>query len=375
MANMLSESGVTDWRVDRATRVLYRCTRKGLFIVLLLSVGSLGLAACSSKTAAHPAAAPRSSQAVSLQVFPGTLVDLTTYAAQQEGFFAQNGIKATLVPIGTATGGAAALEAGSIQVATGSPDGLLPLIAKGYGAKIISGATKQIFQLIVSKSVAIHGSYPADLAALKGKTVGVPALGTAAMVIVEAMLKQAGINPKAVTFVPVGAAATALAAIEHGGVDALSDYPPVTTTPVLSGKARLLVNLAVPGQGPPGVAGGDYVAYWAMSNYISSHSGVIAKLRRSFAQAALWLANPNNTANVRSLVHSIVGSSVPPSQVASFVKATLPTYDLASYAPSAASLWDRFDVKYGFIKKLIPISSFYSTGTPATPGDVQKLAS
>lgn len=338
------------------------------------------LAACSSnsapsKTSGSPSTSG-SGQApvtVKLQVYQGNLVNLVTYVAQDEGFFQKNGIHAQLVPIGSSVAGAAALAAGSIDVLSASPDAVLPLVAKGLPAKVIAGQTKQIFQLIINKKYKVSGTYPNNLTVLKGKTVGVTALGAASQALVEAMLSQAGIPTSDVTFVPVGAAASAVAAFTQGRVDALSYYAPTTTVPVLTGQAVVLANPAVAGEGPPGIAGADYVAEWVTSSYLSSHLSTVNKIRNAMAEASVWMRDASNLPKIVQVVKGIVGSSVPSSDLTSFTQQNLVTYDTAAYSQKSLQFWVHFDVKYKFMPSEIPLSEIYAPGTPSSFAAEQAL--
>lgn len=355
-------------------------TKRLIGAVTALAATSVLLAACSSSPASSKASGTSgtsgSSQApvtVKFQVYSGNLVNLVTYVAQDEGFFQKNGINAQLVPIGSSVAGAAALTSGSIDVLSASPDGMLPLIAKGLPAKVIAGQTKQIFELIINKKYKVSGKYPMNLAVLKGKTVGVTALGAASQALVEAMLQQAGIPASDVTFVPVGAAATAVAAFTGGRVDALSYYAPTSTVPVLDGQAVILANPAISGDGPPGIAGADYVAEWVTGSYLSSHKSTVANIRKAMAEASVWMHNAANLPKIVKVVKSIVGSSVPTSDLTSFTKQNLGTYDTAAYSEASLKFWNQFDVKYKFMSSQIPMSQIYGSGTPSDLAAEQAL--
>lgn len=349
--------------------------------IAVLAMVSVTMAACGSgaslaSTKPHGRSASRAPSAVTVkfQVYQGNLVNLVTYVATEEGFFKKNGIKAQLVPIGSSVAGAAALTAGSIDVLSASPDAVLPLVAKGLTAKVIAGQTKQIFELIINKKDKVRGKYPRDLSVLKGKTVGVTALGAASQALVEAMLKQAGIPATDVTFVPVGAAASAVAAFTQGKVDALSYYAPTTTVPVLNGQAVVLANPAKPGDGPPGIAGADYVAEWVTGSYLASHKSTVARIRKAMAEASVWMHQAANLPRVTKVVRSIVGSAVPTSDLASFTKQNLVTYDTAAYSKTSLRFWDQFDTKYNFISSEVPLSQIYAPGTPANLAAERSMA-
>lgn len=70
-----------------------------------------------------------------------------------------------------------------------------------------------------------EGSPRRDLADLRGATIGVSALGTSGYLIARAAVQAAGLDPeKDVTWLPVGVAAQAAAALDSGQVDAYASY-------------------------------------------------------------------------------------------------------------------------------------------------------
>lgn len=309
---------------------------------------------------------------VKLQVYPGTIVNLVTYVAQHEGFFAKNGINAVLVPINSSPAGAAALAGGSIDILSASPDAILPLVQKGLPVQVFAGQTKQIFELVASNTIQSTAPYPQSVRALEGKKVGVTALGSAGQALMEAMLGNAGLPSTAVTFVAVGGPATGLAAVENGLVAADLLYDPTPTAAVLSGKAHILVDLRK-GEGPSSIANTDYVGEWATKSYIVAHPKVISELRRAFAQADIWMHSSANRIAVEQIYSSVVGAAVPQNDLAAFVKANLPIAT-AGYSSTSLNAWDQFDTKYHFLSQPLTLSDIYAPGTPASLSEVRKLA-
>jgi len=64
---------------------------------------------------------------------------------------------------------------------------------------------------------------------LKGSSVGVPDLGSQAHLVLNYLLVQHGLTPWDVTPVAMGSQNAALAALERGRIDALSNFEPVVT--------------------------------------------------------------------------------------------------------------------------------------------------
>lgn len=59
------------------------------------------------------------------------------------------------------------------------------------------------------------------VADFKGRTLGVPSLGSGSVPMAQALLRQAGVDPATIPFLPIGAGAQALAAIKAGRVDGI----------------------------------------------------------------------------------------------------------------------------------------------------------
>ncbi len=384
---MNSEHGITTHgrpnvskaKGDRSVHKLHRRrgNRAAAVSFTLIGAAAALLSACGSSTGTSASAttsstAPTATSTVLLQVYPGTIVNLVTYVAQQEGFFAKNGIKAVLVPINSSPAGAAALAGGSINILSASPDAILPFVQKGLPVEVFAGQTKQIFELIVNNSVQSSAPYPQSIKALAGKKIGVTALGSAGQALMEAMLGNAGLSPSAVTFVAVGGPATGLAAVENGLVSADLLYDPTPTAAVLSGKAHILVDLRK-GEGPPSIANTDYVGEWATKSYIAGHPKVISGLRRAFAEADVWMHESANLSAVEQIYSSVVGVAVPQNDLAAFTKANLPIAT-AAYSATSLNAWNQFDTKYHFLTQPLSLSNIYSAGTPASEAAVRSLA-
>jgi NitT/TauT family transport system substrate-binding protein len=126
--------------------------------------------------------------------------------------------------------GTQALLAKSIDVAFIGPDIQINAMIKGARLKaIVSGAEGNPFLIVIRNDLAAphaESGYPAFMADLKGKRIGVPARGAAAELQFVVLAEKAGLNADDFTFVAVGAPNTAYGALISRQVDAEMSFPP-----------------------------------------------------------------------------------------------------------------------------------------------------
>jgi NitT/TauT family transport system substrate-binding protein len=190
-------------------------------------------APASAKPAASISAKPAASGSAAAKPAASGLVKLTmassTTAASQlpfwlavdGGFFQKNGLDVTLR---TVTGGSlttATLLSGEVQLVAGGGAEALSAITNGADL-VIAATTGPKFEYVFEVTKDIKD--PSDL---KGKRVGVPAIGGNADIAMHAALRYFGLDPdKDVTITATGAQNTSLAALVSGAVVGTMLSPP-----------------------------------------------------------------------------------------------------------------------------------------------------
>ena len=147
--------------------------------------------------------------------------------AEQLGYFKDEGLQ---VEISDFAGGAKALQAlvgGSADVVSGAFEHTINMQAKGQNiiAFVLQGRAPQIVLGVSTKNMPNFKS----VADLKGKKIGVTAPGSSTNMMANFVLAKAGLKPTDVSFIGVGTAAGALAAVRSGQVDAIANLDPVIT--------------------------------------------------------------------------------------------------------------------------------------------------
>jgi NitT/TauT family transport system substrate-binding protein len=161
--------------------------------------------------------APPSAPEVRVAVSSDAITLLPVHLAQALGFFRQEGLAVTLTEIKSASKTLDALHDGSANVALGTT---VPIQMAAEGRSI------QGFLVIYSTINNVLIASPAAsgevrrMADLKGRRIGVSNIGSGSQIFLNYLLAANGIRPADVNAVAIGVGAPALAAIEHGDVDA-----------------------------------------------------------------------------------------------------------------------------------------------------------
>lgn len=160
---------------------------------------------------------------VVIQDYPGTGNMLYRVAAAK-GFCEKHGLVCKLQTIPSAPLGMQGLLAKSIDAAAVPTEVLINAMVKGANVKAIaSGAQTNVFEIVTRQDLAIPNAakgYPAFMADLKGKKIGVPARGSAAELQFGLLALRANLKPEDFTFVAVGAPNTSYGALRSGQIDA-----------------------------------------------------------------------------------------------------------------------------------------------------------
>lgn len=160
-----------------------------VFIVSSFLILSVVLTGCSSQNStSSQQQKDASSPKVKVGYYGGTC-EAPIYVAFEKGFFKEQGLDVELVKVfgdvlkeGIATG-----KIDAVQV---SP-GLLKPIEQGLNIKITDGVHTGCIQAVAKKDSSIS-----SLQELKGKTIGVDAIGGVPMVLLSVELGKLGLNPK-----------------------------------------------------------------------------------------------------------------------------------------------------------------------------------
>jgi sulfonate transport system substrate-binding protein len=209
--------------------------------------------------------------------------------AERKGYFKDEGLE---VEIPDFAGGAKALQA----LVGGSAD----MVSGAYEHTINMAAKKQPIKAVVlqAKYSSIALLLPKDKAAkyksakeLKGLKIGVTAPGSSTNMFVNNLLAKEGLKPTDVSIVGVGAGSGAVAAMEKGEIDALSNLDPVLTQLESTGKFAAVADSRTE-KGMNDIYGGDYHAsvIYITDEFIKKNPNTVQAVVNAMVRADKWIA-------------------------------------------------------------------------------------
>lgn len=209
--------------------------------------------------------------------------------AQEKGFFGEEGLN---VSVNDFRGGSQSLQAlvgGSADVVTGAYEHTIRMQARGQDIRaVIELGRFPGLVLAVKSSLADEIATPADL---RGRTIGVTAPGSSSNHFVSYILAKEGITSDDVSFIGIGAGATAVAAIRRGEIHALSNVEPVITTLELAGDITVLADTRTEEgmQETLGAASLPSAVLYTRASFIEQNPNTVQALVNALHKALKWL--------------------------------------------------------------------------------------
>ncbi|TFD23021.1 ABC transporter substrate-binding protein [Cryobacterium sp. TMS1-13-1] len=172
-------------------------------------------AGCSSTASggADAAATPKVAIGIGGQTL---LTYLPTTLAEQLGYYEEEGLDVDLQDLQGGSKALTALLGGSVNVVSGYYEHTIQMQAKNQSiTSFVQMGKSPAIALVVAPGST---SKIKSLDDLIGKSVGVTAPGSSTHTMLRFLLEEAGLNPDGVSVVAMGAGASAVAAMESGGV-------------------------------------------------------------------------------------------------------------------------------------------------------------
>jgi NitT/TauT family transport system substrate-binding protein len=172
------------------------------------------------------------------------LLNVPLVVAEQLGFFAQMGVELEINEQPSMLKAQQAAVSGAADAVCGWVENTLAQQAKGQAFQcFVLMARAPQMALVVARERADSLT---TLASLRGKKVGVLALGSPTHTVAHAVLRKAGLRSAEMGFVSVGSAASAAAALRSGQIDALVHMDPLITQLEQRGEIRVLADMRSP---------------------------------------------------------------------------------------------------------------------------------
>lgn len=315
-----------------------------------------------------------------VQGYVGLNLSWLTQVAIEKGFFARNGITAEFVPTATGAQAIAGLISDSYQTSVCDPTICLPAVDKGEQMAVIAGQVGSLMTLVVHKDVPLPNlskGFPDSFQDLKGKKIGVSAVGSITYYLTLATLKSAGLPEGSVDLVPTGAPAESIAALQSKRVDGWIAYGPGRSQLLATGDAKVVLDWDHPGNAfdkypvLKSLTGTPQGAIWAKKSWINANPKVVDQYRLSLMQADVWMHDPKNLPEFLQLFKTKFGAPQG-MDVDRYVNDNLSTAK-SYFSTQGAQTWLDFVVEYGVIKKPIPVDQWVAPGTPQNEEEVRRL--
>jgi NitT/TauT family transport system substrate-binding protein len=208
--------------------------------------------------------------------------------SEQLGYFKTEGLD---VEISDFAGGARALQAligGSADVVSGAYEHTINMQSKNQyiQAFVLQGRAPQIALGVSTKAVPNYRS----LVDLKGKKIGVSAPGSSTNMVANMVLSRAGIKASDVSYVGVGTAAGALAALRSGQIDAMSNTDPVMTMLEQKGDVKIISDTRTL-KGTFDVFGGPMPAacFYSHAEFVQKNPNTCQAMANAIVRGLKWL--------------------------------------------------------------------------------------
>lgn len=214
------------------------------------------------------------------------------------GFFKEQGLN---VEVNDFKGGSQSLTAligGSVDIVTGAYEHTLRMQAKGQQiVAVIELGRYPGITLAVKKDRMDKIKTIADL---KGAKIGVTAPGSSTNMIAQFLMTKSGLKPDDASFVGVGAGAGAVAAIQKGEIDAISNIDPVIAKLEATGDVVVMADTRTT-EGAGKVFGGTMSAAVAYlkRDFVEKNPNTVQALVNAFYKTLKWIdkATPEQIAD------------------------------------------------------------------------------
>jgi len=238
-------------------------------LALVLTLGRAGVRAQTSGPVIRIAATPFDNYA-------------QAYYAQELGLFAKAGLNVEVQSLASGAAIASAVAGGAVDVGVATPVSLANAVSRGVPFTIIAaGALTNVRVpsglVCVQASSSIRG--PKDF---EGKTIAIPALGTAGDLAIRAWLAQAGVDPAKVRIIE--APFTSMGpGVERGTYDGAEISEPVLSSALVQNNLRSV--------GDPFLAISREMlisGWFANSAFVQKNPDVVKKLAAALYEAGRW---------------------------------------------------------------------------------------
>ncbi len=250
--------------------------RRVALVLSLVVIGGVFASAARADDLPVTSAIPPAGTKIRVMVYNGAYTSLPVFIARDAGFYEKYHLDPELTVVASGPAGVAALLGGSLDFIEPPTDQIIENQVHGSDLRIIVGnEVRNFFDVVASSKLKLPheaAGYPAIMQDLKGLRFGVNALGASTHLMMNALLKGAGLTPDDVTYVADGSSNTALAAWQADRIDAQVAFTPFPEIVQALGSGKSIINLSA-GQGPALLQklGGAFEDWSCKAAFIRAH--------------------------------------------------------------------------------------------------------
>lgn len=252
--------------------------RRSLLLAGLVA-GSAAVAACSSRGSAPPPPGPTAPvDRLRVNVFPGAAT-LALFAAQNQGFFAQEGLAVDVQNTNNSTDQRDGLARGAFDIAYAGVDNAVAMRTAGQDVVILSGGDNSINSFFVQPALS-------DVAQVRGKALAVDAPNTAYALQAIKILSNHGVQPGEYEIRQVGGTFQRVQAmLDDRTIAATMLNPPYSVQAGRQGLRNLgsVADLLGPYQGS---------GAFALRSWSNSHGDQVTRFLAAWVRGLRWATEP-----------------------------------------------------------------------------------
>lgn len=206
--------------------------------------------------------------------------------AEQKGYFKEQGLDAEIIDFAGGSKSLQALIGGSVDVVAGAYEHTIHMQAKGQDIRAAVDLGR-FPGIVVAVRKGVKYETPADL---KGMKIGVTAPGSSTNMLAKFFLAKNGLSPDDAAYIGVGGAASAVAAVRNGQVDAISHLEPVITMLEQSGDIKAIADTRTE-EGTRALFGGENPAavIYAKKAFIDANPNTMQAIVNAEYKALQWM--------------------------------------------------------------------------------------
>jgi NitT/TauT family transport system substrate-binding protein len=285
---------------------------RGLRILLPALVVGVLSTACANLSNPALTTTPDGKTRVTIGKAVDTVGFTTVDVAQQKGYFAARGVSAQQELLGGSSTAFAALQSGSVQFVTASSTALLSARTKRVPLQAVTSLDYGVsLQLAASRSwiaahhLSAHQPLKSVMRGLTGATLGV--VSTTDLAYYHYLMRQAGVSQDQFRTIMIKTQSAALAAVQHGQVDAILLSPPNSYFAQAQGQAEIIASL----HSVPTLRNMTYDVLVVSSRFAKARPDVVRKVATALAQADNTMArDPGSVLDVERAHYPRMGDDV-----------------------------------------------------------------